>query len=65
MNKRTLDAVGWTLLFPAMIFAPSGIPGVGFGVSTTIVIVLAVASIPLFHLGADDHRRCHRSARAE
>ena len=58
MNKRTLNAMGWTLLFAACLFAFGGIFSIGFGVSITMTIVFALASIALFYLGGNDRRHC-------
>lgn len=65
MNKRILNAVGWTLLFPALLFAVGGIPGIGFGVSATITVVCAMASITLFWFGGYNRSRCQRPASTE
>ncbi|MDB4766159.1 hypothetical protein OAG71_00580 [bacterium] len=58
MNKRTLNTMGWALLFPACFFAVGGIASIGFGVSITMTIVFALASIALFYLGGNDRRHC-------
>ena len=52
MNKHALNAIGWTLLFPAFLFAFGGIPVFDFGVSATVTALSAVASVLLFCLVA-------------
>ena len=58
MNKRTLNTMGWTLLFLSFFFAFGGIFSIGFGVSITMTTVFAFASIALFYLGVNDRRHC-------
>ena len=49
MNKRTLNAVGWTLLIAGFLFAFGGIPGIATGgLAITIAFVCGLAAIPLF-----------------
>ena len=60
MNKSILNAVGWTLVTAAMLFAFGGVPGISPGVSATITAVLALTAVPIFWFGGCNGSRCKR-----